>query len=285
MTHAQVTGDRLPQLFQPRAAITATPAPLDVKNFDGGAAGSAELSLKVAPPPTAKGLVHRYITYVLQNARAGTASTKTRAEVRGGGKKPFQQKKTGNARAGSRTTPLKPGGGVIFGPKPRDWSIRMNKKERRLALSTALQSASDSITIIEDIGEKLGAPKTKELLGAMQRWGVSPTEKALLILDRPNQQVELAGRNVAKLHLNTADTLEVFRILNADRIIIERSALNYIHDFYGSKQLPIDEEAAPEAATPAAEIPAEAPVAASEAAAAEAPADAVAEGADSPLAD
>ncbi|KAK9867982.1 hypothetical protein WJX84_006458 [Apatococcus fuscideae] len=244
--------------------------------------GSAELSLKVAPTQTAKGLVHRYVTYVLQNGRAGTASTKTRAEVRGGGAKPFQQKKTGNARAGSRRTPLKPGGGVIFGPKPRDWSIKMNKKERRLALSTALQSASDCITIIEDVGEKLATPKTKELMGAMQRWGVSPTEKALLILDRPNTQVELAGRNVAKLHINTADTLEVFRILNADRILIERSALGYIHDFYGMASEPAAEEPVAEesAATEAAPTP-EAAVTAE--AAADAPAEAGAEGAESPV--
>lgn len=98
-------------------------------------------------------------------------------------------------------------------------------------------------------------------------------------------QVELAGRNVAKLHINTADTLEVFRILNADRIIIERSALNYIHDFYGSKPLQLEEDAAAEAAAPSAaeEVPAEAPGAVTATAAAEAPEEAVAEGAESPV--
>ena len=122
-----------------------------------------------------------------------------------------------------------------------------------------------------------------------QEWGLHEllnVSHILICLVRV--QVELAGRNVAKLHINTADTLEVFRILNADRIIIERSALNYIHDFYGSKPLEVKEDAAAEAAAPSAaevsaEVSAEAPGAVTEAAAAEAPEEAVAEGAESPL--
>lgn len=147
------------------ASTIAAPASLDVKKVDGTATGSEQLALKVAEE-TARGLVHRcvihaspgaatprhrYLVTVRQNARRGTACTKTRAEVRGGGRKPYAQKGTGNARMGSKRSPLLPGGGVTFGPRPRDWSIKMNKKEKRLAMATAIQSAADSITVVEDL--------------------------------------------------------------------------------------------------------------------------------------
>ena len=122
--------------------VEALSAEVSKVNFDGASAGTATLDVKVAKPDVAKGLVHKYVVMVRQNARRGTASTLTKSEVRGGGRKPFKQKGTGNARAGSSRTPLKPGGGVVFGPKPKDWSIKMNKKERRLAMATAIQSAA-----------------------------------------------------------------------------------------------------------------------------------------------
>ncbi|GBG00462.1 50S ribosomal protein L4, partial [Raphidocelis subcapitata] len=135
-----------------RAAVAAKPAKVPVKSADGAAAGEVELALGVAPPETAKGLVHRYLVYVQQNARQGTASTLTRGEVRGGGKKPYKQKGTGGARRGSNVSPLFPGGGITFGPKPKDWSIKMNKKERRLALATALQSAAPDMIVVDSVG-------------------------------------------------------------------------------------------------------------------------------------
>jgi large subunit ribosomal protein L4 len=111
-----------------------------IKDWQGEAAGSASLELKTAKPENAAHIVHRALTRQMHNARQGTLSTKTRAEVRGGGRKPWRQKGTGRARAGSSRSPLWKGGGVIFGPKPRDFSVKMNRKERRLALCTALQS-------------------------------------------------------------------------------------------------------------------------------------------------
>ncbi|KAJ6849357.1 50S ribosomal protein L4 [Iris pallida] len=118
-------------------------ATLPVLSFTGEKVDSATLSLKSAPSSTARAVVHRGIIADQQNSRRGTASTLTRAEVRGGGKKPYPQKKTGRARRGSQRTPLRPGGGVTFGPKPRDWSIKINRKEKRLAVSTAIASAKD----------------------------------------------------------------------------------------------------------------------------------------------
>lgn len=114
-----------------------------IKNWDGKETGSATLDLRVADESTADHIVHRALVRQMANARQGTVSTKTRAEVRGGGRKPWRQKGTGRARAGSNRSPLWRGGGVIFGPKPRDYSLKMNRKERRLALRTALQSRVD----------------------------------------------------------------------------------------------------------------------------------------------
>jgi large subunit ribosomal protein L4 len=137
--------------------VTVMAADVGKMSFAGESAGTATLDLKIARPEVAKGLVHKYVVMVRQNARRGTASTLTKAEVRGGGRKPFKQKGTGNARAGSTRTPLKPGGGVIFGPKPKDWSIKMNKKERRLAMATALQSCAEDMIVVDDLSDKVGA--------------------------------------------------------------------------------------------------------------------------------
>ena len=130
--------------------------------------GTAELDLDTAPAETAEGLVHRYVVMIRQNMRQGTASTKTRSEVRGGGRKPMKQKGTGNARQGSRRTPLRPGGGVVFGPKPRDWTIKMNKKEKRLAMATTLQNAACDTIVVEDLDAsgKFSERKTRSMEAA-----------------------------------------------------------------------------------------------------------------------
>ncbi|KAK9902744.1 hypothetical protein WJX75_004581 [Coccomyxa subellipsoidea] len=197
-----------------------------------GVAGS-RLFLEVADPFTAKGLVHRCLVTEKQNSRRGTASTLTRAEVRGGGKKPYAQKGTGNARIGSRRTPLRPGGGVSFGPKPTDWTIKINKKERRLAVATALQSAASDMKVIEDIKEFVTVAKTRLMAQALQKWGVSPGRYALLIVNEMTDPLHMSCRNIPTLKLTTADRLIVSDILRADSVIVESSALQYIQGFLG----------------------------------------------------
>lgn len=159
----------------------------------------------------------------------GSANTKTRSEVRGGGKKPFQQKGTGNARQGSSRTPLKPGGGVTFGPKPKDWSINMNKKEKKLAMATALQSAAGDMTVIESFPSIEGR-KTKSLVSVLKNVGVDVMEtKTLLITVGENKDVEVSGKNIAKLQINQADCLRLTDVLNADKIVVEQGALEMIN--------------------------------------------------------
>jgi large subunit ribosomal protein L4 len=205
-----------------------------VKDWQGVEAGQASLDLKVAKEASASHVVHRALVRQMNNARQGTASTKTRSEVSGGGRKPWRQKGTGRARAGSSRSPLWRGGGVIFGPKPRDYSVKMNRKERRLALRTAFQSRIEDLIVVQDFAENLSRPKTKELVQAMSRWGIDPDSKVLLIVAERNDNVYLSARNIEKLRMISADNLNIFDILAADRIVATQSAIEKIQEVYGA---------------------------------------------------
>ncbi len=205
----------------------------NVKNWQGESAGTATLDLRVAKEENASHIVHRALVRQLANARQGTVSTKTRAEVRGGGRKPWRQKGTGRARAGSIRSPLWRGGGVIFGPKPRDYSQKMNRKERRLALRTALQSRADDLIVVQNFAAQLPRPKTKDFIEATTRWGIEAGSKILLILAEKNENVYLSVRNIAFVRLITADNLNIHDLLNADYIVSTEDAIQKIQEVYG----------------------------------------------------
>lgn len=204
-----------------------------VRDWQGKEAGKASLDLKVAKESSAGDLLHRAVVRQQAHARQGTASTLTRAEVAGGGRKPYKQKGTGRARQGSIRTPLRPGGGVIFGPKPRDYSLAMNRKERRLALRTALMSRVDVVTVVKDFGSALEAPKTREITAALGRLGIADGAKVLLVLHQPSEVVRLSVRNLEKVKLIAADQLNVFDLLHADHILVGEQALATIQEVYG----------------------------------------------------
>ena len=205
-----------------------------LKNWQGEEVGQATLDLRVAKEESAAHVVHRSLRQQMANSRQGTASTKTRAEVRGGGRKPWRQKGTGRARAGSIRSPLWRGGGVIFGPKPRDYSHKMNRKEKRLALSTAFQSRSEDLIIVEEFAEQLSKPKTKELVQALARWGADvEAEKVLLVLPEKQDNVYLSGRNVANLKIIVANNLNIYDILAADKVLATATAIEKIQEVYG----------------------------------------------------
>ncbi|GAU20213.1 hypothetical protein TSUD_352770 [Trifolium subterraneum] len=196
-------------------SISCKLATLPLLSFSGDKIGESTLDIKSAPPSTSRAVVHRAIVHDLQNKRRGTASTLTRGEVRGGGRKPYGQKKTGRARQGSIRTPLRPGGGVIFGPKPRDWSIKINKKEKRLAISTAVASAAVNTVVVEEFDDEFeGKPKTKDFIAAMKRWGVDPKEKATFFMLEVSKEVLLASRNIGKLKILTPRTLNLVVLLD-----------------------------------------------------------------------
>jgi large subunit ribosomal protein L4 len=203
-----------------------------IKNWQGEEAGTASLDLRTAKEENAAHIVHRALVRQMNNARQGTVSTKTRAEVRGGGRKPWRQKGTGRARAGSNRSPLWRGGGVIFGPKPRDFSVKMNRKERRLALRTALQSRVTDLVVVEAFGEQLPRPKTKELVQAMARWGVTADHKVLLIVSERDENVYLSARNVGNLKMISASNLNIYDLLAADKIVATASAITTIQEVY-----------------------------------------------------
>ena len=202
-----------------------------VKNWEGEEAGTATLDLQVAKEESASHIVHRALVRQMNNARQGTASTKTRAEVRGG-RKPWRQKGTGRARAGSNRSPLWRGGGVIFGPKPRDYSVKMNRKERRLALRTALQSRVDDLVVVEGFESQFSRPKTRDLLDAIARWGLDPNAKILLVIPERQELVYLSARNLENVKLITAVNLNVHDLLNADHLVITSPALEAIQEVY-----------------------------------------------------
>jgi large subunit ribosomal protein L4 len=204
-----------------------------VKNWQGEDAGEATLELKTAKTENAEHIVHRALVRQLNNARQGTASTKTRAEVRGGGRKPWRQKGTGRARAGSIRSPLWRGGGVIFGPKPRDYTTKMNRKERRLALTTAFSSRAEDTIVVENFGSDLDRPKTKEIIAALERLGVGADEKVLLILKEVSDNVNLSARNLAKVKLIKSTNLNIADILHANKIIVAKDAIEQIQEVYG----------------------------------------------------
>jgi large subunit ribosomal protein L4 len=204
-----------------------------IRDWQGKAAGQATLDLKVAKPSSAADLVHRAVVRQLANARQGTASTLTRAEVRGGGRKPYKQKGTGRARQGSIRTPLRPGGGVVFGPKPRSYALAMNRKERRLALRTALVSRAADILVVKGFAAGLETPKTKEIVAALQRWDIAAGAKVLLVLHEPSEAVCLSVRNLEKVKLIAADQLNVFDLLHANHLVVSEEALAKIQEVYG----------------------------------------------------
>ncbi|MBW4643414.1 MAG: 50S ribosomal protein L4 [Goleter apudmare HA4340-LM2] len=205
-----------------------------VKNWQGEQVGETSFELRVAKAETAAHIVHRALVRQMTNSRQGTASTKTRSEVRGGGRKPWRQKGTGRARAGSIRSPLWRGGGVIFGPKPRDFNLKLNRKERRLALRTALVSRIDDLIVVEEFSEQLSRPKTKELVAALTRWGVAPESKVLLILSEIAENINLSARNIENLKLIPADQLNVYDLLHADKIVVTPATLEKIQEVYSA---------------------------------------------------
>ena len=205
-----------------------------VLDWQGKEAGESSIDLKTAKESSAADLLHRAVLRQQAHSRQGTASTLTRAEVRGGGRKPYKQKGTGRARQGSIRTPLRPGGGIIFGPKPRKYNLEMNRKERRLALRTALMSRLPDAKIIKDFGSKLEVPKTSEIVALLKRVGIDSDVKILIILNKPSEIIKRSIKNLEKVKLISADQLNVFDLLNANSLVIGEDALSTIKEVYGN---------------------------------------------------
>jgi large subunit ribosomal protein L4 len=182
------------------------------------------------------GLIHRVYLTQLKNGRKYTASTKTKSEVRGGGRKPWKQKGTGNARAGSSRSPLWVGGGVSFGPKPRVVFKKINKKERRLAILSALYlKKKEFLFVDETLFSNSTITKTKEFLSVLKNLNLNADAKILVVLSTANKQLWLATRNLKNIDLTVATCLNIKQLLNTNHIVLSNSTLELINSTYGKQ--------------------------------------------------
>ena len=177
-------------------------------------------------------LIHKDILRHKIHKKQGTVSTKTRSEVRGGGRKPWRQKGTGRARAGSNRSPLWKGGGVIFGPKPKTKNIKLNKKERQLALQTLLYNKRNFIVVVNNFENSIELPKTLDFCRLCKNCGISLNQKLLVVVSKKTVPLILSIRNIKNVELISATTLNSLSILKAKQILLTPQAINEIKEIY-----------------------------------------------------
>ena len=204
-------------------------ANVSVYNIEGKEVGSIELNEAVFGVEVNEHLVHMAVVNQLANNRQGTQSAKTRSEVSGGGRKPWRQKGTGHARQGSTRSPQWTGGGVVFAPKPRDYSFKMNKKEKRAALCSALSSkvAESQIIVLDEF--KLDEIKTKKFVEVMNNLKAS---KALVVLEGENKNVVLSGRNIPTVKVTATNEINTYDVLKYETLVVTKAAVEKLEEVY-----------------------------------------------------
>ena len=200
-----------------------------IYNMEGKEVGTMELNDAVFGVEINEHLVHLAALSQLANKRQGTQKAKTRSEVSGGGRKPWRQKGTGHARQGSTRAPQWTGGGVVFAPVPRDYTVKMNKKEKRAALKSALTSRvqESKLVVVDEL--KFDEIKTKKMQGVLNALNV---KKALIVLKDNDQNVLLSARNIADVRTVLTSTLNVFDILKYDTVVVTKAAVENIEEVY-----------------------------------------------------
>lgn len=204
-------------------------ANVSVYNMEGKEVGAMELSDAVFGVDVNEHLVHMAVVAQLANKRQGTQKAKTRSEVSGGGRKPWRQKGTGHARQGSTRAPQWTGGGVVFAPTPRDYTIKLNKKEKRLALKSALTSRvqENKFIVLDEL--KFDEIKTKKMQAVMDALKVS---KALVILNENDENVVRSARNIKNVQTALTNTINVYDILKYNTVIVTKAAVATIEEVY-----------------------------------------------------
>lgn len=202
---------------------------LSLLDMKGKAAGSLELKDEVFAAPFNEGLVHQIFVGLMANKRRGTASTKTRGEVRGGGRKPYRQKGTGMARHGSKVSPIFRGGGITFGPRPRSYNQALPKKMRHGAMRSVLSQKlrDEALTGISEL--ELTEYKTKAMIEFFEAIKVD-TRKTLLVLAEPNKFIEKSVSNIPALNVAHAETVNLIDLLKHDRVVATKEALEKIQE-------------------------------------------------------
>ena len=204
-------------------------ANVSVYNIEGKEVGTIELNDAIFGVEVNEHLVHMAVVSQLANNRQGTQKAKTRSEVSGGGKKPWRQKGTGHARQGSTRAPQWTGGGVVFAPTPRDYSFKLNKKEKRAALKSALSSrvAENKFVVVDEL--KFDAIKTKDFAKVMSNLGV---EKALVVINDNDTNVVMSAKNIPTVKTASISTINVYDILKYNTVVVTKDAVNTIQEVY-----------------------------------------------------
>ncbi|AVM41945.1 50S ribosomal protein L4 [Fastidiosipila sanguinis] len=205
-------------------------AKVDVLNLAGKVVGNYELADSIYGIEAKEDLIYQVVKAQLANKRQGTSKVKNRSEVSGGGKKPWRQKGTGRARAGSIRAPQFIGGGVVFGPTPRSYKLSVPKKQRRIALKSvlSLKAQANNIYVLDEIA--LSEPKTKEIANFLK--SLSNEGKALFVLEHDNKAAELSIRNLANANYAHFNTINVYDILNSDVLVLTKAAADKIEEVY-----------------------------------------------------
>ncbi|MCF0127015.1 MAG: 50S ribosomal protein L4 [Pseudobutyrivibrio sp.] len=204
-------------------------ANVSVYNMEGKEVGSIELNDSVFGVEINEHLVHMAVVQQLANNRQGTQKAKTRSEVSGGGRKPWRQKGTGHARQGSTRAPQWTHGGVVFAPTPRDYSFKLNKKEKRAALKSALSSrvAENKLIVVDEL--KFDAIKTKDFAKVMSNLNV---EKALVVLDSNDKNVVMSAKNIPTVKTSQVGTINVYDILKYNTVVATKAAVEQMQEVY-----------------------------------------------------
>ena len=200
-----------------------------VYNIKGEHVGDITLKDEVFAVPYNEAVIHQVVVATLANGRQGTKSTLTRSEVRGGGRKPWRQKGTGNARQGSIRAPQWIKGGVVFAPKPRDFSKKVNKKVKELAFMSAISTRLEekNVIVLDDLSINA---KTKEMVNVLENLKVE--KSVVVVTDGANENVVLAGRNIPNVTVSNADNLSTYEIVSNEKLIITKSAIKKIEEAY-----------------------------------------------------
>ena len=205
-------------------------ANVSVFNMEGNEVGKMDLNDAIFGVEVNENLIHMAVVQHLANKRQGTQKAKTRSEVSGGGKKPYRQKGTGHARQGSTRSPQFTGGGIVFAPQPRDYSFKMNKKEKRIALKSALTDSvqNDRVIVLDEL--KLNEIKTKEMIRILGN--IKAADKALIVTAEKDDIVVKSARNLAKVVTTEASILNVYDIMNAKTVVLTKDAVAKIEEVY-----------------------------------------------------
>ncbi|HLS53426.1 MAG TPA: 50S ribosomal protein L4 [Tissierellaceae bacterium] len=203
---------------------------INVYNMSGDQVEEIELKEEIFDVEINQHVVYEVVKNQLANKRQGTQSVKTRADVRGGGRKPWRQKGTGRARHGSIRSPIWVGGGVTFAPKPRDYSYRVPKKVRRLAMKSALTSKvqNEEIIVVDEL--KFDAPKTKEMINVLEN--LNAEKKALIVTVNSDMNIIRSARNIPNVEVTVVENLNVYDILKYDSFIITKEAVRKVEEVY-----------------------------------------------------